>query len=214
MASSAGKTTNTTPDKAAEAKAAEDKALADAKAAEEQSGDQGGDQGEGSGDAAASNESGAVTEGPAGNSGPGTGTSAPPESTYRMPSTIISDNDDNPLAPPSDHKTQTLPEAGHSESSTDPVYAALGGRTMPGEDFSAYVDENGRRVRASSIFDESDETKTFVIVKKRIYEQFYYPNTTEIATRLAFVEGDRVPRAKAAAIKDAVQNAPTPRAEA
>lgn len=146
-------------------------------------------------------------------SGPGTGTPAPPESTYRMPSTIVEDPDGAPLEPPSDTKTQTQPPQGHNLSSTDHVYAEAGNRTIAGEDHVGLVDEDDNEVSGDSLFDESDGSKTFVTAKKRVYEEFYYPGTREKAKRLLFAQGKKVPRAQAERIKAALENAPTPLVE-
>lgn len=149
--------------------------------------------------------------GPAvGNSGPGTGVPAPPESTYRPPATMTGDS---PLDPPADSATQGQPEGGYNASSTDPVAAEAGRRTIAGEDFLRLVDAEGKELSAKALFDDSDSSKTFVVTKTRIYEEFYYPNTTEVAKRLLYAEGRRVPRFQADRIKAAVENAPAPAAE-
>lgn len=146
-------------------------------------------------------------------SGPQTGRAAPPESSYRYPSTIVEDPEGNPLAPPSDTPRQTQPEQGHNLSSTDHVYAQTGGRTVAGEDFKRFVDDDGHAIEASALFDDSDQSKTFVTAKQRVYEEFYYPNTTEVCRRQVFAAGKRVPRAQAEQIKAAIKAAPTPAVE-
>lgn len=150
--------------------------------------------------------------GPADTTGPGTGTPAPPESSYRTPSTIVEDSEGAPLDPPSDTPTQVEPAQGHNKSSTDHVYAEAGGRTVAGEDHKRLVDENGRKVSANSLFDDTDGSKTFVIAKKRVFEEFYYPNTTTVARRLLFPAGKRIPRSQAEKIKRAIEDAPEPEA--
>lgn len=148
--------------------------------------------------------------GPAvGNSGPGTGVPAPPESTYRPPATLTGDS---PLDPPADADTQRQPEGGYNESSTDPVAAEAGRRTIAGEDFLRLVDADGNELSADGLFDDSDASKTFVTTKTRIYEEFHYPNTTEVAKRLLYAEGRRVPRFQADRIKAALDAAPEPAA--
>ncbi len=147
-----------------------------------------------------------------GNSGPGLGVPAPPESTYRPPSTIV-DPAASPLDAPADAHTQGKPEAGHNLSSTDPVYAEAGGRTIAGEDFKRLVGPDGKALKSSALFDDSDPGKTFVVTKTRIYEEFYYPGTYEVAKKLMFAQGKRVPRAQAERIKAAIESAPTPLAE-
>lgn len=144
-------------------------------------------------------------------SGPGTGREAPPEETARYPSTVVN-SDSTPLDPPADSHTQAEPEQGHAASTTDNVYAEAGGRTIAGEDYSRLVDAEGNEVSADSLFDDGDKSKTFVTVKMRVYEEFYYPNTNEPAKRLLFAEGRRVPRAQAERIKAALGSAPEPAA--
>lgn len=105
-----------------------------------------------------------------------------------------------PLEAPSDRLSQTYPAKGYELSSTDATYAASGGRTVAGEQFHSLVDENGNEVAAADLF-EGDEGKTYVIATKRVYEQFLYPNTTELMQRLLFVAGQQVSRAEAERIK-------------
>lgn len=151
--------------------------------------------------------------GPTDTSGPGTGTPAPPESSYRTPSTIVEDPDGAPLEPPTDTKTQVEPAQGYNESSTDHVMAAAGRITYAGEDYKAIVGDDGKKVTPGNLFDDSDGSKTFVTAKQRVYEEFYYPNTTEVCQRLLFPAGARVPRAQAESIKQAIKDAPKPLAE-
>jgi hypothetical protein len=105
-----------------------------------------------------------------------------------------------PLAAPTDRNVQSYPAPGYGLSSPDSTYAASGGRTVAGEQFDSLVDESGKAVSADDLF-EDVEGKGFVVASKRVYEQFYYPNTVEKAKRLLFVAGQRVPRAEAARIK-------------
>ncbi len=143
-------------------------------------------------------------------SGPGTGRTAPPETHVRYPAGLVTDPS-APLDPPADTPTQTDPEHGYNASTTDQVYAEAGGRTVSGEDFVGLVDGDDNAVSEGDLFDD-DPAFTFVTVKGRVYEQFYYPNTHEKAKRLLFVPGQRVPRAQAEKIKTAVGNAPEPQA--
>lgn len=152
--------------------------------------------------------------GPTDTVGPGTGTPAPPESSYRMPSAIVSDPEGAPLAPPTDTPTQLDPPQGYNLSSTDHVYAEAGGRTVAGEDFIRLVDGDGKDVQAGDLFEDGGASKTFVLSKARVYEEFFYPNTTEKAHRLLWAAGARVPRARAERIKAALDVAPEPAAVA
>lgn len=142
--------------------------------------------------------------------GPGTGREAPEEGDRRYPSTVVN-SDSAPLEPPKDAHTQTEPEQGYNVSSTDNVYAEAGGRTIAGEDHLGLVDQDDNDVSEGDLFDD-DASKTYVTVKGRVYEQFYYANTHEKAKRLLFVPGQRVPRAQAERIKAALQAAPEPTA--
>lgn len=139
-------------------------------------------------------------------SGPGTGRAAPPEDTdLRPPAHIVNTSPAAaPLSPPADHAGQTEPKQGHPTSTTDQVYAEAAGRTIAGENHLRLVDDDGNVFGPGDLFDESDTTKTFVVAKTRIVEEFTYPNTTRTASRLLFVPGTRVPRWQAERIKSAV----------
>jgi hypothetical protein len=145
------------------------------------------------------------TTGRAGDSGPGTGVDAPAEDTARMPAeTVNTDPESAPLDPPADAHTQGTPEHGYAESTTDQTYAESGGRTIAGENHVALVGEDGESLNSGDLFDDQDTNKTFVVTKTRIYEQFTYPNTSRVATRLYYAAGRRVPRFQAERIKAAV----------
>lgn len=131
-------------------------------------------------------------------SGPGTGSSTPAEQPRTAADTVVNDPESGPIVAP-DHALQEQPAEGYTLSSTDHTYAAVGGNTVAGETFDALVDEQGKKVSAGSLFE--DDGKSYVIAKKRVFEQFYYPNTTEVAKRLLFVEGQRVNRAQAEKVK-------------
>lgn len=105
-----------------------------------------------------------------------------------------------PLDAPTDREMQGYPAPGYELSSTDNTYATAGGRTIAGERFDSLVDEDGNAVSADSLFEDADG-KGYVVASKRVFEQFYYPNTTEKAKRLLFVTGQRVNRAEAERIK-------------
>lgn len=139
-------------------------------------------------------------------SGPGTGVDAPPDTTVRTPAGA-------PLDPPGDAAGQTQPEAGYPESTTDPVHAANVGRTIAGESFSGIVGADGEELGVDDLFEDPDAGKTFVVTKTRVYEEFYYPGTTEIAKRLLFPQGKRVPRRQAEAVKAAITAASEAEAE-
>lgn len=141
-----------------------------------------------------------------GDSGPGTGVDAPEDrNAARYPASTLDPNPESaPLDPPRDQQTQTKPETGYAESTTDQTYAETGGRTIAGENHVRLVDAEGNGLSADGLFDESDTTKTYVTTKTRIFEVFTYPNTTREATRLLYAEGRRVPRFQAERIKRAV----------
>lgn len=140
----------------------------------------------------------------AGESGPNHDLADPtPENTARMPSALVGSGagpDSGPLEPPTDTVYQRFPEAGYDLSSSDHTYASVGGRTVAGESHLGLVDEDGKPVKASSLFEDEDG-KTFVTVKARVFEQFRYPNTVEVAKRLLYTPGQRVNRAEAERIK-------------
>ena len=105
-----------------------------------------------------------------------------------------------PLVKPTDRELQTYPAKGYGLSSTDSTYAAAGGRTVSGEQFASLVGEDGKAVSAGDLFNDEDG-KGFVTASKRVFEEFYYPNTIEKAKRLLFVAGQKVDRAEAERIK-------------
>jgi hypothetical protein len=148
-----------------------------------------------------------------GNSGAGTGIEAAPESTTRMPAGAVVVNEGVVQEVPQDAALQRTPEGGYSLSSTDPVYAEAFGRTIAGEDYVGLVDSEGNALGPDDLFDESDQSKSFVVTKARIVEEFYYPNTTVKAKRLVFAEGKRVPRVMADRMKAAIASAPKPAVE-
>jgi hypothetical protein len=125
-------------------------------------------------------------------SGPGTGTAAAAS---------------GPLEAPRDEVLQSDPPLGYEESSTDNVFAEAGGLTFPGERYEALVDEDGSKISADDLFTDEDAGKTFVTVEKRIYEVFFYPNTTEKCQRLLYTPGQRVGRADAERLRVAVKAA-------
>lgn len=126
-----------------------------------------------------------------------------PENTARTPAQMVRQTSEGsgPLEPPTDSLLQSDPVQGYALSSTDHTYASTGGQTIAGEQFHRFVDEDGNEVGKDDLFDMGDGTKTFVTTKKRIFEEFYYPNTTEVAKRLVFIPGKRVNRAEAERIK-------------
>lgn len=153
---------------------------------------------------------------PDGNTGPQTGTPAPEDKTQGQYPADTRTGDAAPLDPKAvttDHEGQVEPREGHNLSSTDPVYAEAGGRTVAGEDFVGLVGEDDEPLSSDGLFEEVDGSKTFVLTKQRISEVFYYPGTTEKAKRLVFAKGKRVPRAQAERIKAAVDAAPKPLVE-
>lgn len=141
-------------------------------------------------------------------SGPQTGVTAPAEGGDRSPSTVLTASRSGPLTPPSDTKTQTVPQAGYPESSTDHVHAEAGGRSLAGEDHLGLVDDDGKKVSAGSLFDDGDPAKTTVTAKTSVWEEFLFPHTTTVARRRLILAGASVPRAQAERIKAAVKDAP------
>lgn len=139
-------------------------------------------------------------------SGPGTRVDAPPEQSARMPAeTLNTDPDAAPLAAPEDAHTQTEPEQGHQESSTDHSYAASGGRSIAGEEHVRLVDEEGNPIGVDDLFDDAEPDKTYVLAKQAVIEEFKYPNTDRTVTRRILSAGRRVPRFQAERIKSTVQ---------
>jgi len=145
------------------------------------------------------------------NSGPETGVPAPKDPTPdRYPSTVLAPSESGPIEPPPDFRTQGVPEGGYSLSSTDPVWAHAGGRTIAGEDFVGLVGDDGNKIDPKSLFDEGDGSKTVVTAKQTVWEEFVYPNTVVVSKRRLYSAGAVVPRARAAALVAAIENAPEP----
>jgi hypothetical protein len=121
-----------------------------------------------------------------------------PEHTARTPAQMVNtDSEAGPLEPPTDALLQRDPVNGYSMSSTDPVYGNTGGQTVAGERHERLVDENDQPINADDLFTDDDPSKTFVSVDKRVFEEFYYPNTTVKAKRLLYTPGQRINRADA-----------------
>jgi hypothetical protein len=130
-----------------------------------------------------------------GNTGPGTGKDAPPETTPRMPFQQPSHAESGPLNP-DDAKQQIKPDHGYAESSTDAVYAAVGGRTIAGEDHVGLVDEDGGEVSGDSLFDEDARGNT--IAATTVLQRFTYANAPDFVNeRLLFTKGQKVLKAQA-----------------
>lgn len=142
-------------------------------------------------------------------SGPGTSNpEPPPETTSRPPATIVnSDPNAAPLDPPADQAGQLDPPLGYQTSTTDQAYAEAAGRTIAGENHLRLLDDGGNELAADDLFDESDAGKTYVLTKTRISEEFTYPNTSRVVSRLMFVAGAKVPKFQAERIKAAVSQA-------
>lgn len=138
-----------------------------------------------------------------GDSGPGTGTDAPADEQTRSPDRATARQPDAaPLVAP-DATTQTQPEGGYRESSTDPVAAASGVRTQPGTRHRAVVDDQGNQVDPGDLFSEPEGPQTYRVVKRRVYERFTYPGSATVASHLLFPAGQRVSRPEAARIEAA-----------
>jgi len=141
-----------------------------------------------------------------GNSGPGTGQDAGAESAPRMPTQQVVHAESGPLNP-DDAKMQVQPEHGYADSSTNPTYAAAGGRTIAGEDHVQLVGSDGKKI-SGELFSDDNPDSPFVTVKQTVEEQFTYANAPDHpVTRLLFSEGQRVARSRAAGIKAAALDA-------
>lgn len=125
-----------------------------------------------------------------------------PEHTARTPAQMVNtDSEAGPLEPPTDALLQRDPPLGYSMSSTDAVYGNTGGQTVAGERHDLLEDEDGNSISVEDLFRDDDAGKTFVTVDKRVYEVFYYPNTTTRARRLLYTPGQRINRADAERMK-------------
>jgi hypothetical protein len=115
-------------------------------------------------------------------------------------------SDAAPVDVPKDRPTQVVPQLGHPESSTNPVAAASGLASYPGEDHVDYVDEDGKSVNPDSIFNQPEGPQTFVTAQQRVYERFTYPGSTRQTTRLAYAPGQRISIADAEHLKATLRN--------
>lgn len=137
--------------------------------------------------------------------GPGTANpQVATEATARPIASTADVSSSGPLEPPRDALIQSDPPLGYHESTTDHVYSEAGGLTFPGEKYDGLVDDDDNAIDVGDLFTDNDPGKTWVTVEKRIYEVFYYPNTTEKAKRLLYVPGQRVSRQDAARIEAAL----------
>jgi hypothetical protein len=105
---------------------------------------------------------------------------------------------------PSDQHTQVVPILGDPDTSTSHVPASAGLSVYPGEQHVALVGEDGQKIGADDLFDDPGEHFTFVTAKQRVFEQFRYSGSTEVATRLFYAAGRRVDRGEARRIKQAI----------
>lgn len=142
----------------------------------------------------------------AADSGPGTGQDAPQDTQARTPDRAVAGQSDPQAAPlvAPDAATQTQPEGGYVESSTNPVAAASGVRPLPGENHVQMVDEHGQAVSPQDLFTDPGGPQTFVTAKQRVYEQFTYPHSSQRTQRLFMPAGQRVNRGEAERIKAAL----------
>jgi hypothetical protein len=105
---------------------------------------------------------------------------------------------------PSDQHTQVVPILGDPATSTSHIAAAAGLSVYPGEQHVALVDENGDRVSGDDLFDDPGEHFTYLVARRRVFEQFRYPGSTDVATRLFYNEGGQVDRREARRITEAI----------
>ena len=106
---------------------------------------------------------------------------------------------------PSDQHTQVVPFLGDPASSTSHISTSAGMLTQAGEQHIALLDEEGNELGPDDIFEDLGAEKTFVIVKSRVMEQYRFPNTTEVTTRLFYNKGRRVPRGEAARLQTSLR---------
>lgn len=106
---------------------------------------------------------------------------------------------------PSDQHTQVVPILGDPATSTSHVPAAAGLMVYPGEQHVGLVDENGNDVDPDDLFEDPGAHTTYMTATRRVYEQFRYPGSTEVATRLFYTAGRQVPRGEAERLVQAVR---------
>lgn len=146
-----------------------------------------------------------------GDSGPRHDLPDPPDDNGpEYPTTQISgDADSGPIVPQDAH-TQVKPQHGYSDSSTDDVYGAVGGRTIAGENHLGFEDGDGGDVGdLDSAFE--DDGQTMLKVKKTVVEKFSYANSPDHEERrLLLNEGQRVSRRQADMLKESAKREQEP----
>lgn len=143
-------------------------------------------------------------------SGPGTPNPVTAEENdtmgVRMPQRMVTTTPEtgpNPLEAP-DAALQPLPPDGYAESTTNNVAAATGIRTVPGENHVRLYDEDGNDIDdIEGLFDDPGTTSTFLLVNKRVFEEYTPPQSKQKFSRLRYAKGARVDRFVAARLIEA-----------
>src|SRR5206468_9464341 len=102
--------------------------------------------------------------------GPGTGVEAPEDKTVRGQQRmhIGAGHVAAPIEAP-DGAFQTDPPEGHSRSSTNPVSGLRGVSTYTGENHVRLIDQDGKDLAASDIFEPHGENETSRTTKVRVF---------------------------------------------
>jgi hypothetical protein len=168
------------------------KTKAQAKAAEEQAGDE------------QSTESGTAGD-------PGSGDSDPGDGVKEKAAALAADASSTAAAPleaPEKYQQRT-PHLGDPGTSTNPVAANTGLSSVPGSDHHRLLNEAGDPVPLDEVFEfpEYGSPSTLAVVRTRVFEEFTYPNTTTRTRHLMFPAGERVPVAEARRIIETYKHA-------
>lgn len=149
---------------------------------------------------------------PEGAAGPGTGKASDVDSKERMPSSTLVPSEAGPLVPTDVQKVHE-PELGHRDSSTNPVSANAGHRSVTGSNHVRLVDDEDNDISADDLFEDkaADDPSIFVKVKRRVYQEFLYPRATTSTRHLLWPEGAQVTMTEAARVKASLEKDPANR---
>lgn len=135
---------------------------------------------------------------------PGDGDGVSAEGAPEAPS----GTDAAPLTP-DEATVQRSPHLGVPESSTNPVAANAAVMSPPGSAHVRLVGEDGNRVGLDEVFEfpGPGNPRMVATVKQRVYQEFFYPNTSTPATHLLYPAGAEVPVPEAMRVVETFKHA-------
>jgi len=158
--------------------------------------------------AAPANKTRMIEPAGSGDAGPGTRNTEVPEDTQPRMQTRMHTTAGSAAAPieAPDAEYQRTPVEGLSRSSNNPVAANAGLATYTGENHVALSDENGKPLKAGSLFEAHKPDQTYRVLKSTVHEVFNYPGSLEPMTRIYRTAGGRVTLLEASRLEQAVKD--------